>query len=466
MSKDAIRAGEEPGTARLAVVAFVAFGCFIFSAVLEYSLPLFFNALPNYPRGMWAGLVAWQVAPWCIGPFLAGLLARRYGERRVWAASLWGLGLVPLVLLTLPQPAMVAPLAFWNGLMGALMWVGGISLAQVVPEDKKGLANGLVMTALGVGSVVGPLLGRAVLWQEQCAQLWHTSGFRQVGYFLIGGIKPESNPSLDSYRLIFAALAAFSILNALLIGVWGQRAGAQRGEASSHTWRQTIAELRQLARQPRYWALVASLCLCGGPIFQTMNQFLVYRATELGLIVESQDRGWIILQFIRMIMWIVGGAAVGLLAGRRAGILVAAVILGAFSLSSIGVGLANTTVILFAAAIAFEFVRQFMRWSHAGYIAEHVSDEVRATAIGGAIAVAGVSSTSFGFAANWIGDPNSASFKSATPFFIAGVIGLLGTVGLVVFDRITRRRQLHAQTSLDMAQPTSTIVESDAQALA
>jgi hypothetical protein len=81
------------GTARLPVVVLVSLSSFFVTSLLEYSLPLYFNALPGFPKGVWADLAAWQVAPWIIGPFLSGLLARRYGnggfgERR-WRARPW-----------------------------------------------------------------------------------------------------------------------------------------------------------------------------------------------------------------------------------------------------------------------------------------------------------------------------------------------------------------------------------------
>ena len=51
-------------------------------------------------------MVAWLVAPWAIAPFLAGLLARRFGERRVWGAAMLGQAAVPALLVIVPQPWM------------------------------------------------------------------------------------------------------------------------------------------------------------------------------------------------------------------------------------------------------------------------------------------------------------------------------------------------------------------------
>jgi MFS family permease len=197
----------DAGTARLAVVVAVSLINMFFAAILEYALPLYFNALEEFPKSVWADLAAWQVAPWFFAPILAGLLSRRFGERRVWGAAMLGQALVPALLVAVPHPWIVAPVAFWNGFVGALMWIGGISLAQVVPAAKKGRANGLVMMSLGLGSFLGPLAGRTVLWHEQVAYLAQRSEWGNVGLFLIDKIKPESDPSIAAFHVILWGLA-------------------------------------------------------------------------------------------------------------------------------------------------------------------------------------------------------------------------------------------------------------------
>jgi len=422
------------GTARLPVVVIVALTSFLFANMLEYALPLYFNALEGFPPDVWSQLVLWQVMPWIIAPFVAGLLARRFGERRVWSAALLGQALVPIALLLVPQPWVVRPVALWSGLTGALMWVGGVSLVQVVPLNRKGLANGLMMMSMGVGSTFGPLLGRTVLWREHITELVSESGLARAGAFLINLSPPPADAPLNNFRLMLACLSGLAIFGAVLIGLFGQRPGRAPGD--EHVSGQTLASLRELLATPRFWALTISLCLLGGPVFQATNQFLKYRAEDVGLIVGAQDHGWIWLQLLRTGMWIPGGLAVGLLAGRRAPGIAAVVMLASFALAGGGIGLVVSAGPLFVVVAIFEFVRQFMRWSHAGYLSEHLPSGLRSTAIGCAISLAGLGSTLYGSLPLSLMDANSSDFDSRLPFWISAALGLAGATGLLVFDRL------------------------------
>lgn len=423
------------GTARLGSVVFAAFAGFFFVGILEYALPLYFNALEGFSKNVWAELVLWQVIPWIFTPALAGLLARRYSERRVWGAALFGQALVPLTLLIWPEPWIIRPLAFWNGFTGALMWVGGVSLIQIVPPHRKGLANGLMMMSMGVGSVLGPLAGRAILWSDSVASTLSVGSLRKLAEFLLNFTVPETDPPLRHFQWILFGLTVLAAASAVLIWFKGQRPGRFHGEDTAHDSAQAAADLRQLFHDPRFWALTLTLCVLGGPVFQATNQFLKYRAEDLGLIVGSQDRGWILLQLVRTVMWIPGGLAVGLVAGRRIPGSIAAAMLALFSLAGLGIGFAPSTGWLFVVVAMFEFVRQFMRWLHSGFLSEHLPQKLRATAIGCGISLAGIGSTVYGALPLEVMDPNSPHFNASIPFLIATAVGLAGAGALFLFDR-------------------------------
>lgn len=204
--------------------------------------------------------------------------------------------------------------------------------------------------------------------------------------------------------------------------------------------------MQTLSRSPKFWALVTALCLIGGPVFQASNQFLPYRAKDLGLIeAGGQDNGWIWLQLLKTLMWIPGGAAVGLLAGRRAAGLAAVLMLGSFSLACLGIGASQLVWQLFASVAVFEFVRQFMRWSHAGYMSEHLDPSLRSTAIGFAITFSGLGSVIYAWVVPLIWDPKARDFDSLWPFVAAAVVGIGGACGLFAFDRLRPIRE-HRET--------------------
>ena len=123
MSVSASELSAPAGTARLPVVVPVAVVSFFYASILDYVLPLFFGALSaeSVARGqdqqadiwseLWSRLQMYQAAPWIVGPVLAGLLARKYGECVVCSAALIGTVLVPLTLALYPDPVMIYVLA-------------------------------------------------------------------------------------------------------------------------------------------------------------------------------------------------------------------------------------------------------------------------------------------------------------------------------------------------------------------
>jgi len=449
VNQTGLTADASAGTARLSVVVPVAVISFFYVSVLDYCLPLYFGALSaaaeaaggSYPADLWSKLVKYQVTPWIVGPLLAGLMARRYGERLVWCGALLGKIVVPLLLAIAPQPNVIKALAFWQGFTGALMWIAGVSLIQMVPLNKKGLSNGLMMTSLGVGSVLGPVCGRALLYRNELSRAFPNENWSSFWTKLFAFEPLSTTPTVADFQAIFWLLTGSTLLCGVLIGLWGQRPG-QFDRQDSQTWEQTVRDLLTLARTPRFWALVLAMCLLGGPVFQSSNQFLPYRAEDLGLKSGAADHGWIWLQLLKTLMWIPGGLAVGLLAGRRAPGIAAVIMLGAFSLSALGIGESRVVWHIFCCVTVFEFVRQFMRWSHAGYLSEHMPSNLRSTAIGCSITVSGLGSTIFAWSADYLWNPEMDGFHSSYPFVAAALLGFVGGIGLMVFDRYIPIRQM------------------------
>ena len=431
------------GTARLWVAVPVAVASFFYVNILEYSLPLYFDALRelaemeggNFPKDTWSNLIKFKVTFWIFGSAFAGLLARRYGERIVWGIALLGKVIVMLGLIYYPTPMVIKVLSAWQGFTGALMWIAGISLIQMVPLKRKGISNAMMMMSLGIGSLVGAFLGRSMIYRHELNPLVFNGNWAGFASRLFNFTPLTSTPTTSDFMAIFWMLIFMTLVSSISISLWGQRPG-RFGRDDPPDWATTFRDIRVLAGNAKFWALVIPLALFGGPVFQASNQFLPYRAEELGLKVGSEDHGWIWLQLLKTLMWIPGGAAVGFLAGRRASGFAGAVMLGSFSLAAVGIGVSGTAWQIFLCVAWFEFTRQFMRWSHAGYISEHMPGHLRATAIGCAIMFSGLGSAIYSWIAPEIWDIRDIDFESWPPVVVAGVAGSVGAVGLFVYDRI------------------------------
>jgi len=77
-----------------------------------------------------------------------------------------------------------------------------------------------------------------------------------------------------------------------------------------------------------------------------------------------------------------------------------------------------------------------MRWSHAGYLSEHIPEDLRATAIGCSITIAGIGGTIASWSSDYLWSPAAPGFQSSVPFIVAAMIGLTGGVILFVSDRL------------------------------
>ena len=435
-----MRAVSNDGPARLAIVIPVAIGSFFYLSIIEYALPLFFSALSEaasakgemYPRDIWSTLTVYKVTPFVIGPTLSGLLARRYGERMVWCYSLLGQAIVPVMLILDPDPVMIRLLALWMGFTGALMWAAGISLVQMVPPEKKGLSNGWMMASTGIGSLAGPIVGRLLLLGGELKDLVADGRSSDAWGRMFGFQQTETIQKVTDFDSIFWLLTTTTVISAILVGLWGQRPG-RFDQHDRRDWSRTVKDLGLLFKNDKFWGIVIPLSFLGGPIFQSVNQFLPFRAEDLGLKDGSRDNGWIWLQFLKTLMWLIGGAGVGLLAGRRAPGIAVVLVLGSFGLAAFSIGGASVGWHLFLSVAAFEFVRQFMRWSQTGYLSEHLPAELRPTAIGVAITFSGIGAATFGWCAGLAWDPVQ---QSSSALYFASALSIVGVTGLFIYDRL------------------------------
>jgi hypothetical protein len=313
-----------------------------------------------------------------------------------------------------------------------LVWVGGVSLVQVVHPERKGLANAIMMVGLALGSLLAPICGRAMLYWRELGVYVRQGDFSTFGLSALSFRDPTITPGVDDCRSILWLLTFVTLLCGILIGFWGQRPGRFQHELPPD-WGQTVRDLGQLARNKKFWILVLSLSFLGGAIFQAANQFLPYRAEDVGLKQGAADIGWVWLNLLKTLIWVPGGFVVGMLAGRKMGMAIGVLMLGGFSLGALGMCLSNSGWQLFVCVAVLEFFRQFMRWGQSGYLTEHFPDDMRATVIGSSVTISGLSSTIFAWVADYLWSP---AISSAYPLFVACVCGVFGCVTLSIFNRV------------------------------
>lgn len=427
-----------PGTARMWIVAPVVVMAFFYFGFLDYFLPLYFGALEEqakaagdlFPGNMWSKYQCYLVSVWIICPFLAGLISRRYGERRVWSFAQLALTPVTLLLLYCPTPTLMPILAGWIGLGAVLVWVGGISLVQVVHADKKGLANAIMLVGLALGSLLAPICGRAMLYWRELGVYARESDWAGFWLSVLSFRQPTIVPGVNDCHWILWLLSFITLFCGILIGFWGQRPGRFQHELPPE-WSQTVRDLGRLVQSGRFWVFVLALSFLGGTIFQGANQFMPYRAEELGLKQGAADVGWVWLNLLKTMIWIPGGFVVGMLAGRRVGVMVGALMLGGFAVGAFGVGISDSGWQLFVSVAVLELCRQFMRWGQSGYLSEQFSDDLRATVIGCSVTMSGLSGTLFAWIADSWWNP---SLSSAYPLFATCICGAVGCLALLVFN--------------------------------
>jgi Na+/melibiose symporter-like transporter len=402
-------------TARLSVILASGLITSFQQGLLAYALPLYFpaRALPHSAWEMWGMTV---IFGWLFAPILTWLLARRIGERRVWALGLTLTAAVCGWLAILPTEmfgwrAVVGTAGFLYGSVGALTWISGMSLVQHVPEEQRGRSNSLVMIALVIGSIAAPTLGRLAL-------------------ALLGRFSHEANYGF--FALLWSS-AVLSLMGGALIYFWGEH-HPKAGGPPPVTSRPSLSDDLRLIRSKRFLLMVIPLSLLAGPIFQAVNVYLAYRASDpyIGLIRHSQDHGWVTLQVVSYVAQLVGGVLLGLVAGKRASTWIAALLLAGFASCCISIGIAPGALLLFASAVAFEVCRQFMRWLQTGYVSEHVPVSQHSAAISVSILLSSIGGSGFMVLSRWLQSPDSPSFSSTLPFLVAGTIGGLGVIILII----------------------------------
>lgn len=215
------------------LMALVAMGMAVFVVANDFTAPSVTLPAIEHDFDANVGTVQWVINAYALvfGVLIVtgGRLADRLGRRRAFliGAAIFGAfstlaGAAPgITSLILARGAM--------GIGGALMWPAVLGMTYTaLPEDKSGLAGGLIIGVAGIGNAVGPLLG-GVLSDELT---WRWLFFLNVPIAAIASLFAwryihQPRPEASGERFDRLGVATLSVaLSALLIALdqsadWG-----------------------------------------------------------------------------------------------------------------------------------------------------------------------------------------------------------------------------------------------------
>ena len=175
-------------------------------------------------------LAAYPMAQFVAGPIL-GRLSDRYGRRPVLAASQFGTA-ISFVILGLSSNFTVMMLArLLDGASGGNILVAQAYVADVTRPEERSRGYGLIGMAFGVGFVLGPLLGMALVelpvpaeWRLRVPFLV-AAGFSTVAWVLVLLRLPESLPADARARQAARVVSRRGVVDAIVLPGVGRMIG-------------------------------------------------------------------------------------------------------------------------------------------------------------------------------------------------------------------------------------------------
>ncbi|QIN77336.1 MFS transporter [Rubrobacter marinus] len=229
-----------PFRALLAVVAFAVFVIVMNGSMTNVALPTIGDEFgATEAEAGW--VITGYLLVFAVGVPLYGRLSDVYSVRRIFCVGLAGFALGSLVCAFAPSlPVLVAGRMLQAAGGAAIPALSSTSVARLLPPGRRGGALGLIVSSVGVGGAVGPVVGGIVV---QFAG-WHALfyGTLLLGLLLIPAalrVLPETSPEGGaSFDLpgglllaLTAGLALFAVTEGQPLGLsspvlWGSCAGA------------------------------------------------------------------------------------------------------------------------------------------------------------------------------------------------------------------------------------------------
>ena len=221
--------GEVPGVSFRALLAVVVLAVFVIvmnGSMTNVALPTIgeeFGA--SEAEAGW--VITGYLLGFAVGIPLYGRLSDVYSLRKVFCAGLVAFTLGSLVCALAPSLGVLVAGRMLQAAGGAAIpALSSTSVARLLPPGKRGGALGLIVSSVGAGGAVGPVVGGAVV---QFAG-WHTMfyGTLVLGLLLVPAalrVLPETRPEGGSFDLPGGLLLALAAGLALFVVTQGQNLG-------------------------------------------------------------------------------------------------------------------------------------------------------------------------------------------------------------------------------------------------
>lgn len=319
-----------------------------------------------------------------------GVLSDRVGRGRVLAGGMTAFAGALALCAVAPSPLFLIPGRLLLGVaMVASFWIAAAYLGDVVTHAERGVAFGLLTTAMGLGFTVGPLLGGAI--SDVAGMRWAYAAAALIGLVGVG----------------------------IVLGVLkqpGTRGGGPQRQ------RLSIRDSLRVGREPALVAVGVANILSGIAFGGAVATIFPLYADDLGLSAGTIGTMFAVRALASTSVRLPSGALTGIVGSKR-------VVLGALLLETVavaGIGTATSYLPLLLWLIVEGVGYGAFLASSQAYLAENTVEETRGAAIGFYSMTGGIGNTAAPLALGVV----AAAFGLGAVFFVSGGLVLAGIVAI------------------------------------
>lgn len=239
-------------------------GCTLMLSIVYMSLTSWSVAVPELTEAFNLSSIMVQagssvlIAGYVIGGFVEGKLIAKYGWRKVFSMVIWPFIIASALIPVVQNYFVILVLRFIQG-CGCMVSLTCAAVSSWYPQRNRGLALGILLGAIGLGSALGGYVG---------GQLTPIMGWKNT----------------------FWVITAFAVVGAIIFYAMVKEAPPLEEEVAPTTGEQEKPQVNVM-RQPALWLLgLATLCCffnCYG-MYAYLAQYLYtldYSSADVGLIV-------------------------------------------------------------------------------------------------------------------------------------------------------------------------------------